>query len=258
MLFRGQCGRFWLALGLLGVLPSLPVRADSPSTVAAHVQIPALGFSFSSLFETRATITFESFPVEPVMARAQQVVQNLQGQVSNPIFVVHVHRKEITPTAAVTSAAGMCIVVLNKNPEGWAVWDRFFESQTAEQRMNMVELAVAHEIGHCVQHQDLQSQGLFGSENELEVQSVPATIDSELFADVYAGVYAQRHMGEPGVSALKTLMDVRQRFSWLEPTHDTASPLKALMPEFSQTSMSFAPRPLSLKALDLLSELPKK
>jgi hypothetical protein len=244
-------------LALLGYLCFLPATPHSASTVAAQSSPdspPTHGFSFASLLETRA-ITFENFPVAPVMERAQRVADELRSQVSNPIFVVHVHRKEITPTAAVTSAPGMCIVVLNKNPEGWAVWDRFFGVLPVEQRMNLVEIAVAHEIGHCVHHQDLQAQSLLAQTVDGQTAGISESYDSELFADVYAGVYAQRHMGTRAAPALEALLKVRQRFAWLEPSHNTASPLQALMPEFTQVSLGLAPRPLALKALELLGGL---
>jgi len=254
MLVKGFKQSCLALLGCLCFLPTTPHSAGAVAPPSSADQPPTHGFSFASLFETRS-ITFDNFPLAPAIERAERVAKELQSEVSNPIFVVHVHRKEITPTAAVTTAPGMCIVVLNQNPEGWAVWDRFFENIPDEHRLNMVELAVAHEIGHCVQKQDLQANSLLPETVAAQADAPITRVDSELFADVYAGVYAQRYMGERSPFALQALLKVRQRFAWLEPTHNTAKSLQSLMPRFSESSLALAPSPLSLKTLELLSEL---
>lgn len=191
--------------------------------VHAHHHTHAVeAFSFGDLLGFHE-ITTENFPVEPVAELARRVAKELQPGVLRPIHIVTVSRRERTPVAAVSRNASMCVVILNTNPDGWAVWNRFFGRVPESERMNVVELAIAHEVGHCAERE------LNGTERVAEGFN---PLEGEVFADIFATLYAQQYMGDRAAIALATLKDLRAEFARSEPTHATGERLKALQPKF--------------------------
>jgi hypothetical protein len=241
---KSASGKKWKAL-LLDTLMALSVLAalytEPVSTLANrtdsdehnHSHTPSLrsdaenkqveAFSLGKLF-SGPSITLENFPLQPVEAMARQIAKDLQPAVKRPIHVVTVNRKERTPLAAVSRHATMCIVVLNSNPDGWAVWERFFDRVPDSERMNVVELSIAHEIGHCVDRENSTTQ----ASGRQEIW------EGELFADIFATLYANQYMGERGEQALSALKAIREEYASAEPTHATGESLKALEPRFNE------------------------
>ena len=210
--FLGAC---LLSAALLN--NALKASTDAVLESAHHEHTEA--FNLGSLFGSN-DINFENFPMAPVEELAKQVAGNLQSGIKNPIHVVSVFRKELTPLAAVSRTAGMCIIVLNKNPDGWAQWNRFFKEIDESERMNMVEVSIAHEIGHCADVQTSKEAGL-----DLSKKSA---LSGEVFADIFASLYAKSEMGERSQTALNTLNHVRSEFSFTESSHATGDKLQAL------------------------------
>ncbi len=208
-------GAFLLSASLLN--STSKASADAVVETAHHEHAEA--FNLGSLFGSN-DITFENFPMAPVEELAKQMAANLQPGIKNPIHVVSVFRKELTPLAAVSKTAGMCIIVLNKNPDGWAQWNRFFKEIDDSERMNMVEVSIAHEIGHCADVQTSREAGIDLSKK--------TALSGEVFADIFASLYAKSEMGERSQTALSTLNHVRSEFSFTESSHATADKLQAL------------------------------
>lgn len=203
-------------------------RAETRSAHEGHshtaVNAAAVdAFSLGAFFGLHA-VTTDNFPVEPVAQLARQIAVTLQPGVHRPIHVVSVNRRELTPLAAVSRNPSMCVVVLNTNPAGWAVWNRFFSRIDESERMNVVELAIAHEIGHCAERE------ISGVDQVSAGVSDP--LEGEVFADIFATLYAQQYMGRRGQVALSTLRDLRDEFGRSEPTHATGERLRALQPQF--------------------------
>jgi len=196
-------------------------QSDAQADAASS---PLQAFSLSSLLGMHS-ITTENFPVEPVAAMARRVAAELQPGIQRPIHIVSVSRRELTPVAAVARNRSMCVIVLNTNPDGWAVWERFFDRVAESERMNVAEVAIAHEIGHC-------------AEREAKGQDVANAafdpLEGEVFADIFATLYAQQFMGERARIALDTLQDLRDEYARREPTHATGERLKALQTQFQQ------------------------
>ncbi len=190
----------------------------------------AQAFSWAALFERR-TVNFENFPLRPVQAKAEQVATRLQAHIEDPIHVVQVNRKELSPLLAVTSAKGMCIVVLNTNPDGWAVWTRFIRDLPDAQRMDMVEVAVAHEIGHCMEVQNARTGEAQGTADSISALSGK----TELYADLFAGAYARLYMGDKASVPIERLISMRRSFADAEPSHDTAGMLTRIWAKLAKT-----------------------
>jgi hypothetical protein len=222
--FLGAC---LLAAGLFNAMPKAPSQAAGVTAHHEHVE----AFNLGSLFGSN-DINFENFPMAPVEALAKQMAVNLQPGIKNPIHVVSVFRKELTPLAAVSRTAGMCIIVLNKNPDGWAQWNRFFKEIDDSERMNMVEVSIAHEIGHCADAQTSREAGVDLSKK--------TALSGEVFADIFASLYAKSEMGERSQTALNTLNHVRSEFSFTEASHATADKLQALSSKIDAFSLQKA------------------
>ncbi len=165
-------------------------------------------------------ITLENFPLEPVEALANQMALKLQPGITRPIRVVSLYRKEPTPLAAFSKGQSVCTIVLNKNPSGWAQWNYFFSEADPGERMNIVELSIAHEIGHCADIEMARAAGI-----NVKSKSV---LSGEVFADIYASIYAKEKMGRRGEVALAVLNEVRAELSGSQPEHATAKYLHLL------------------------------
>lgn len=131
--------------------------------------------------------------------RGELVVKNLQEYIENTIYIVEVFRKEKSPILAVTSAEGMCIVILNTNEESWGLWEIFIAGLSTEEKVNMFELVIAHEIGHCKEYEMLSKN----SDNKM----LPL---SEKFADAYAIAYSLMYMGDSSSVVIQKLLQVRK------------------------------------------------
>lgn len=204
-------------------------QAFDAATEAPH----ATPFSWAAFFERRS-VTFENFPLQPVQAKAEQVAARIQPYIQDPIYVVQVSRKELSPLLAVTSAQGMCIVVLNTNPDGWAVWTRFIRDLSESQRMDMVEVAIAHEIGHCMEMQNARVGDADATPDSISALSGK----TELYADLFAGAYARLHMGEKSVLPVERLISLRQSFAGSEPSHDTSGAMTRLWKKMLSSPVS--------------------
>jgi hypothetical protein len=134
--------------------------------------------------------------------------------------VVSVYRKEPTPLAVFSKNPAVCTIVLNKNPMGWAQWNYFFVKVDPSERMNMVELSIAHEIGHCADVDQSLAAGI-----NLKSKSV---LSGEVYADIFASIYAKEHMGKRAVNALAVLSEVRAELSRSQPEHATSKYLHLL------------------------------
>jgi hypothetical protein len=159
-------------------------------------------------------VTFENFPLEPVEALANKMARQLQSGISRPIRVVSVYRKEPTPLAAFNMNPKVCTIVLNKNPMGWAQWNYFFIKVEPADRMNMVELSIAHEIGHCADVEQSLAAGI-----NVKSKSI---LSGEVYADIFASIYAKEQMGIRAVNALAILGQVRAELSRTQPEHATS------------------------------------
>jgi hypothetical protein len=217
--------------------------ASTDGIQSVHPESGAVqAFSFASLLGMYG-VTTQNFPVEPVAELAKHVAKQLQSGIQRPIHVVTVNRRELTPLAAVSRNRSMCIVILNTNPDGWAIWDRFFNRVPESERMNVVELALAHEIGHCAERDAMGDNMASGSFDVLE---------GEVYADIYATLYAQHFMGERSTVALNALRDLREQYGRNEPTHATGDRLKALQPQFeSLQHQALSPVTLAQTAIQL-------
>lgn len=223
---------------------SLHSHAGHIDSLRAAQEEQTQAFSFGELFGIHA-ITLENFPVEPVAALARKVAEELQPAIQRPIHVVSVNRRERTPVAAVSRNATMCVIVLNTNPDGWAVWNRFFGRIDASERMNVVEMAIAHEIGHCAEREMNGASHVTDAFNPLE---------GEVFADIFATLYSQQYMAGRAEVAVNTLRALRDEFASAEPTHATGERLKALQPQFeSLQSLRLSPVLMAQTAGQLLN-----
>ena len=131
--------------------------------------------------------------------RGELVLKNLQEYIESTIYIVEVFRKEKSPILAVTSEKDMCIVVLNTNEEAWALWEIFMVGLSTEEKINMVELGIAHEIGHCKEYEMLSKN----SDNKMISLS-------EKFADEYAIAYSLMYMGDSSSVVIQKLLQVRK------------------------------------------------
>jgi hypothetical protein len=166
------------------------------------------------------TITTKNFPIEPVEALAREMATILQPGIRKPIEVRVVFRNEATPLVSISKTTSRCNIVLNSNPKGWANWKYFFNETDKSEWMNLAELSIAHEIGHCT---DFESSLAAGT--DMKKKSV---LSGEVFADVYATLYAQELMGSRAKVSLRVLAQVREDLAWLQPDHATGRYLRNL------------------------------
>ncbi len=107
-----------------------------------------------------AKASSDSLSLESVTVMAEQVAKQQQAGVKKPIYVVNVFRTEKTPIAAVSDMENMCVLVINKNPAGWAAWDEAFKPLDDKQRMAFVHNALTQEAQACAKpSQEARSNG---------------------------------------------------------------------------------------------------
>ncbi len=117
-------------------------------SICTCVALSDVGNAGTSEFSS-AKAGVESASLAPVMALAEQVAKQRQADVKKPIYVVNVFRTEKTPIATVSHMENMCILVINKNPEGWAGWSESFKTLDEKQRMAFVHKALSQEVQAC-------------------------------------------------------------------------------------------------------------
>ncbi|MCE2680720.1 MAG: hypothetical protein LW629_09800 [Burkholderiales bacterium] len=109
---------------------------------------------------SNAKASSDVLSLESVTAMAEKVAKQQQAGVKKPIYVVNVFRTEKTPIAAVSDMENMCILVINKNPAGWAAWDESFKALDDKQRMAFVHNALTQETQACAKpSQEARSNG---------------------------------------------------------------------------------------------------
>ncbi len=187
------------------------------------------------------TITTKNFPIEPVEALAREMAATLQPGIRKPIEVRVAFRNEATPLVSISRTTNSCNIVLNSNPKGWGNWKYFFDEAEKSEWMNLAELSIAHEIGHCADFEAALAEG-----TDIKKKTV---LSGEIFADVYAALYAQELMGPRAKVSLKVLSQVREDLAWLQPDHATGKYLRNLSTKIKTASAGQEIKPADLTRL---------
>ena len=105
-------------------------------------------------------------------------------------FVV-VDRATRSPFVGSVSPRGTCFLVVNKNPASWQAWHAF-RAKGGLTEIDSYSFAILHELGHCV---NLLYPAIKSS-------ALAPGVDSELFADTFALIYAREILDESRFHAL--------------------------------------------------------
>ena len=161
--------------------------------------------------------THDTLPVAQVQGIATKVAKTLAPTLNKTIKIMLVQRSDIGPLASVVGPTGNCLVVVNENPRAWALWGRFLNKLPPEQWSAVIELAAAHEVGHCAEKYQ-EAEGI-------HTAAKVGTLNSEIYADVFGMMYAKRHMGEQADMATDTILKVRLDYAGSDAAHASGATL---------------------------------
>ena len=181
-----------------------------------------MGLAFGS-------IDLSLLPARQVEQIAKEVMLDMQTDLQTKPSLIVTKRAEPTPLGALAYANGKCVVIINTNETAWSQWGRFLNEDNRALWPQIIAASVAHEMGHCLREnrkfvashkldedefRGLESTGGFGPPPEM-------VFKQELFADTVAILYAQELAGSDSASVIGALIQAREQYGAIEPTHNT-------------------------------------